>query len=91
MKQTYSRFSRFSLRTSLTLLLLPFLALILVSCSLFYYSGTKKYSELLQKNIETLVQQTKNSLDGSLHNIYERSLSLTTDYRFYSMNQNLIH
>lgn len=85
----FARLSKLPLRLILTIFLLPFLILILISCTVFYFSSTSQYAKLLKANAQSLVLQTQRSLDNDLANVKTLSESLTASPAFYTMKGNI--
>lgn len=81
--------SNLTLRSVITIFLLPFLILILICCTTFYFSSTSKYAELLKSNAQSLVLQTQRSLDKDLSNTKALSANLTASPCFYTMKNNI--
>lgn len=81
--------SRFSLRFVIIIFCLPFLILLTITCMVFYQTGTSRFSKMMDKNTSTLIAQTRDSINGSLENVYYLSNSLTSSHTFYKIHDNI--
>ena len=80
---------KISLRLFISILLLPFLILILLCSIILYHSGTAQYTQLLRENSEALVLQTKDSVNQDMAELYELCSDLASSSHLFSLDYNL--
>lgn len=89
MKNVIRRFSNLSIRTVLTILLFPFFLVLMICCIYFYISGVTHYSDLVKENAESLVKQSRDSLNQDIINIQDGADSVLEETVFYTMESNI--
>ena len=89
MQKMKMRFKELPIRTVLTILLFPFFLLLMICCVSFYISGVTHYTSMVKENAQSLVTQSRNSLNQDIANIQESAESLLDERVFYSMETNI--
>lgn len=89
MQKIKQRMKNLSIRTALTILLLPFFLLLLICCISFYISGVTHYTSMVKENAESLIVQSRNYLNSDIEDIQDLTENLLGDHIFYNMKENV--
>lgn len=88
-KKVLNRLSEQPIRTALTILLFPFFLLLMICCIYFYISGVSHYSELVKENAESLVRQSRITLNQNIDNFQNGVDNILEGNAFYLMRSNI--
>ena len=89
MKKIRDKFMNLPIRTALTIMLFPFFLFLIFCCFVFYFSGIHHYSGLVKENAQTIVHQSRDSLNREIENIQEMAEGILSARAFYNMDYNL--
>lgn len=82
-------FNRLSLRSIILIFCLPFIFLVIIACFAFYTLGTRQISDMIHSNAENIVEQTNNSFEDTLDQVYRLTSTMTSSYLFYQLMSNV--
>ena len=83
-------FFSLSIRSLMLLFCLPFVLLVLLSCSYFYRTGKEEITDLIQSNANAIVGQTSDTLEQKIASVYALPAAVTASSYYYKLRKNIL-
>ena len=83
-------FFSLSIRSLMLLFCLPFVLLVLLSCSYFYRAGKEEITDLIQANAVAIIGQTSDTLEQKIAAVSNLPTTITASSYYYKLRKNIL-
>lgn len=84
------QFFSLSIRSLMLLFCLPFVLLVLLSCSYFYRAGKEEITDLIQANAVAIIGQTSDTLEQKIAAVSNLPTTITASSYYYKLRKNIL-